>query len=210
MKQCVYCAEAIQDQAVVCRYCGRDLEQYGAADPGSSGGSDATTERSRWGLVWVAVLLAAAVPALWNLSQLQGVERSTFLLVYFVLNLLPFVFGIWAGALYRGPHAIVGVLLGVAAGIAEALIEGVLLTQVQVNGQVLVLGPEDLLAWVTTIVLFSAGTFVGSRQAGRREAAVRAGRQMIRVTKAVRTGVAVVGFIMNLTGFVLVVGSAPV
>jgi hypothetical protein len=100
--------------------------------------------------------------------------------------------------------------LGTAAGVGQALIEGVLLTRVEVNGHLLMLGPEDLLAWAATTVLFVAGTFIGSRQTGRRQAAMLAGRQVMGVAKAVRRTVAVVGFLMNAVGFiVLFIQSTP-
>ena len=69
MKKCPFCAESIQDEAIVCRYCGRDLEGSAATN------QPAAQQRSRiskWlvgGLVLLALGGAAAVVALGGLED---------------------------------------------------------------------------------------------------------------------------------------------
>ena len=58
MKTCPYCAEDIQDAAIVCRHCGRDLPASGTAQP-----SSAARKRKTWPIWMLAILGVLAILA---------------------------------------------------------------------------------------------------------------------------------------------------
>ncbi len=116
----------------------------------------------------VLVVASGALPALWNLSQLEGLHRSAFLVVYFGLNLvLPFVCGFWTTVVWRGATPAGVILLAVCAGVTEAAVEAMVLTHVTIGQQRLVLATEDYVAWLAVVCLFAAGGLYTLRRRGQ-------------------------------------------
>ena len=185
-KRCPYCDEVIRAHAIVCRYCGTSLSSDRARSPGVVRGL----------AVAGAVVVAGAVPALWNLSLLYDVRRGIYLPVYFGLQLLALGLGVCAGALWSTARTTQVSMLALCSGAVEVVLGQLVVDRAERHGNRLALGTEDYVAWAGTVLLFGAGMFTATRFAQRRRAEESAAPYATKGSGSqdlVRTAIAVTG-----------------
>jgi hypothetical protein len=108
--------------------------------------------------LFIAVWVAGVVPAAWNLTQLEGLRRPPFMVVYFLLGVaLPLVAGLLVATVWPNLHPAELVLGALGAGAVEAIVELGLIPHITVRGQHLVVATEDYVAWTAISCMFAAG-----------------------------------------------------
>ena len=78
MKKCPYCAEKIQDEAIVCRYCGRELPQPVSTHV-SNNGNPSTSKNAQYLRMWLifTTILATVLIYLWVMNSANLIAAYT-------------------------------------------------------------------------------------------------------------------------------------
>jgi hypothetical protein len=117
-----------------------------------------SSKPSPWPGLLIVAAICGAVPAVWNLSQPEGIHRSAFLVVYFVLNsVVPLVAGLLVVAFWKRLHPAEVVLGAICAAGVEAFVELAIIAHLTINQERLSVATEDYLAWGAMFCMFAAG-----------------------------------------------------
>ncbi len=95
MKNCPYCAEEIQDAAIVCKHCGRDLDVIGT----SRVSAELKPPKKWYRQPWFLILTFLFLTPLWTLIVLDDPDQSSgvkilaviLLVLYIIFIAIPFV-----------------------------------------------------------------------------------------------------------------------
>lgn len=128
-------------------------------------------ERTRWGRVVVAVVLAGTVPAVFvHLFVLYGLNRTGTQLVDFLLHLIPLFLGAWAATAWHETQPRLLTVLGILAGAVEVLVTVAIFSSpghellASTFDAYTVPASEDSLAVLATVALFTSGAFIADRR----------------------------------------------
>jgi hypothetical protein len=184
-RYCRNCGHELKPEDRFCPNCGRPVHEVAhvptpeaevpvppAPQAGGTGGAAAPQQAPQKPVrIALAVLLAGTIPPMIAYVGLVvavstvGVEptnyppfRRAYLLLYFMVHVLPLALGFWAGAAWPGKHTKGIGALAVLAGVTEAVADRVIVTfhrLIFLWGYKL--GFEDYIALIATATLFMSG-----------------------------------------------------